>query len=146
MRQGTSSRPLFAFWKSFISDKREWSAAWFHYVSIALKLAFNRNKLFKTLQYWSRDMLNFVFLDEGLGIVSPARFVYDFSKKCSSCYILLNDQIWLPGCLYVFRYWAICVMQFFVNQVVTLWIFKLTCIFLIEPFFYMTKKSWQKLK
>ena len=26
-------------------------------------------------------MLNFDFLDKGLGIVSPARFVYDFSAK-----------------------------------------------------------------
>ena len=28
-----------------------------------------------------RDMLNFDFLDKGLGIVSSAHFVYDFSKK-----------------------------------------------------------------
>ena len=26
-------------------------------------------------------MLNLDFLDKGLGIVSPAHFVYDFSKK-----------------------------------------------------------------
>ena len=26
-------------------------------------------------------MLNFDFLDQGLGIVSPAHFVYDFSSK-----------------------------------------------------------------
>ena len=26
-------------------------------------------------------MLNFDFLDKGLGIVSPAHFVYDFSTK-----------------------------------------------------------------
>ena len=32
-------------------------------------------------------MLNFDFLDKGLGINSPAHFVYDFS----SCYILLTD-------------------------------------------------------
>ena len=45
-------------------------------------------------------MLNFDILDEGLGIVSPAYFV---------CYILLIDQISLSG----------CVLQLFVNQVVT---------------------------
>ena len=50
-------------------------------------------------------MLNFDFLDKGMGIVSPAHFVYDFSEKqCSSSYILLTDQISLPGCLYLLRY------------------------------------------
>ena len=74
-------------------------------------------------------MLNFDFLDKGLGIVSPAHFVYDFEQKCSLCYILLTDQISLPGCLYFVRYWAICVLQLFVNQVVTSWILKLTLSF-----------------
>ena len=41
----------FAFLKSFILGKSKWSAASSHYVSIALKLAYNRNKLFKTLHY-----------------------------------------------------------------------------------------------
>ena len=96
-----SSSPLFVFLNCFISGKSKWSAAWFYYILIALKLAYNRNKLFKTLHYWSRDMFNFDILDKGLGIVSPAHFVYDFSKKkkCSSCYIVLTDQI---HCLVVF--------------------------------------------
>ena len=65
---------------------------------------------------------------KGLGIVSTAHFAYDFQQKCS-CYILLTDQISLPGCLYFLRYWAICVLQLFVNQVVTSWILKLTLSF-----------------
>ena len=72
-------------------------------------------------------MLNFDFLDKGLGIVSPAHFVYDFQQKCPSCYILLTDQISLHGCLYFLRYWAICV--------------EINLLFLIKPFFYMIKKS-----
>ena len=64
-------------------------------------------------------MAKFDFLDKDLGIVSPAHFVYDFSTKCSSCYILVTDQISLSGCLYFLRYWAICVLQLFVNQVMT---------------------------
>ena len=60
-------------------------------------------------------MLNFDVLDKGLRIVSPAHFMYDSIL----CYILLTDQISLHGCLYFLRYWAICVLQFFVNQVVT---------------------------
>ena len=76
-----------------------------------------------------RDMLNFDFLDKGLGIVSSAHFVYDFSKKCSSCYILLTDQVSFPDCLYFLRYWAMCVLQLFVIHVVTSWILKLTLSF-----------------
>ena len=53
-------------------------------------------------------MLDFEFLRNGLGIVSPPHFVYDFSKKCflltflfSYCLlltitILLTDQICVP--------------------------------------------------
>ena len=43
------------FSKSFILGNSKWSAAWFHYISVALKLAYSKNKLFKTLHYWSRD-------------------------------------------------------------------------------------------
>ena len=70
--------------------------------------------------YTIDDMLNFDLLDESLGIVSPAHFVYDFLAKVgSSCYILVTDQISLSGCLYFLRYRKICVLQLFVNQVVT---------------------------
>ena len=42
-------------------------------------------------------MLHFNFSEKGLGLVSPPHFVYDFSKKNFSCYILLTDQtsLWL---------------------------------------------------
>ena len=45
-------------------------------------------------------MLNFDFLDNGLEIVSLSDFVLIFQQKCSLCYILLTDQISLPGRLY----------------------------------------------
>ena len=45
------------------------------------QISINRNKLFKTLHYWSRDMLSFDILDKGQGIVSAAYFVYDFKTK-----------------------------------------------------------------
>ena len=79
--RGTSSSQFFVFLKSFILGKRKWSEAWFHYISIALKLAYNRKNLFKILHCWSRDMRIFDILGKGLGIVSPAHIVYDFSKK-----------------------------------------------------------------
>ena len=39
------------------------------------------NKLYKTLDYWSRDVLNFNFPEKSLGLVSPPYFVDDFSRK-----------------------------------------------------------------
>ena len=50
-------------------------------------------------------MLNFDFLDKGLGIVSPPLFVYYVQEKDFSCYTLLTDQISLPDCHYFLRYW-----------------------------------------
>ena len=59
----------------------------------------------------------------------------------------------MSECLYFLRYWAICVFQLFVSQVVTSYIsisvlsFKPSNIILfIKPFFCMTKKSRQKFK
>ena len=56
-----------------------------------LKLAYNKNKLFKTLHYWSRYLLNFDFLDKDLGIVSPPHFVYDFS---TNMFVMLYPFKW----------------------------------------------------
>ena len=44
-------------------------------------------------------MLNFDFLNKGLGIVSPAHFVYDFSRKmflmlCSINPLMYNVPKW----------------------------------------------------
>ena len=77
-----------------------------------------------------------------------------FEKKYFSSYILLIDIsnnillsfiVRLP-LLYFLGYWAISILQFFVNQVVTSWISKLTLSFWSSRFSTMTKKSWQKLK
>ena len=64
-------------------------------------------------------MLNFDFLEKGLGIVSPPHFMYDFLRKCFSCYILLTDQMSSSDYLYFLRYWGIRVLQVFVSHVVT---------------------------
>ena len=45
------------------------------------QLGMQINKLYNALDYWSRDMLNFKFLEKGLEIVSPLHFEYDFSGK-----------------------------------------------------------------
>ena len=54
-------------------------------------------------------MLNFTFSEKVLGLVYPPHFVHD-----------LTDQISLSDCLYFLRYWAIGVLQLFVNQAVML--------------------------
>ena len=79
-------------------------------ILIAVKLAYNENKLLKILHNWSRDMLNFDFLDNGLRTVSPHILCIIFEQKSCSCYILLTDKISLPGCLYFLRYWEIYVL------------------------------------
>ena len=71
-------------------------------------------------------MLNFSFLEKGLGIVSPPYFVLIFQQKCFSCYILVTDQISLSDCLYFSRYWAICLLHLFVSQAMESQISKLT--------------------
>ena len=69
-------------------------------------------------------------------------------EKYFSCYVLSPHQILLFGCLHFVIYWAICVSQLFVNQVVTSQTLKLTLNESLEStrFFYMTKKSRQKFK
>ena len=120
--------------------KSKWSAAWFQYSLIALKLAYNRNKMFKTLHYWSRDMLSFVFLDKGLGIISPAHFVYDFSTKMFLMLYSINWSnfiVWLPLLLEILGNICIAIVCLQGCDVIN---FKINMIFLIKPSLYMTKK------
>ena len=74
------------------------SAAYFQYISIALNLPYNKNKVYKTLDYWFRDMLDFNFSEKGLGLVSPPHFVYDFSRKTFFMLHSVNEPnfiVWL---------------------------------------------------
>ena len=95
----TSSKPLFVFWKSFIWGKSKWFGAYCQYISTVVNLPHDKNKLYKTLNYWSRDMLNFCFLEKGLGITSPPHFVYDLSTKMFPMLYSSNWPnfiVWLP--------------------------------------------------
>ena len=73
--------PNLFIYKSLIWGESKWSAAYFQYILIALILPYNRTKLYKALDYWSRDMLDFSFSERGLGLVSSPHFVYDFFRK-----------------------------------------------------------------
>ena len=54
-------------------------------------MLYNKNKLYKTLDYWSRDVLSFNFPEKSLGLVSPPHFVYDFSR---TMFLMLHSFNW----------------------------------------------------
>ena len=104
------------------------------------------NKLYKTLDYWSRDMLNFDFLEKGLGIVTPLHFVYNFSWKIFLKLYCINWPHfidWLPLLLAILSNMRIAIVCFPFCDAIN---FEINFIFLIKPFFYMGKKSRQKFK
>ena len=48
------------------------------FVSIVLNLAYSKNKLHQTLEYWSREIdLIFNFSEKRVRLVSPPRYMYD---------------------------------------------------------------------
>ena len=113
-----------------------WSGTWFRYISIDLNLPYKKSKLYKTLDYWSRDTLSFSFSEKGLRLVSPAHFVHDFSRKI----LLMLHSIYCPNVIVWLSITIVCWPDCDVIK------FEINLIFLIKPFWYMTKKSRQKLK
>ena len=75
-------------------------------------------------------MPNFYFLEKGLGIVAPAYFVYDFSRKMFLILYCMSNM-----CTAIVFFPGFDVIKFEINL-----------FFLIKPFFYMTKNSRQKFK
>ena len=124
----TSSRPLY-FSKKLIRGKAMWSAAQFQYISIALNLAYNKNDCVKLQTIDSEICSISIFQKRVWDQFLHHILCMIFQEKCFSCYILLTDQISLPDCLYFSRYWVICGLQLFVNQVVTSQNLKLTLLF-----------------
>ena len=89
-------------------------------------------------------MLNFAFSEEELGIISPPHFVHDFSIKIFfmlysiltkfHCVMFLLREILGNMCIAIAYFPACDVINF-----------EIKLVFLIKPFFYMTKKSRQNL-
>ena len=96
-----------------VRGKSKRSGAQFQYL-IPLHLTYNKSKLYKPLDYWSGDMVNFHFVENGSGIVFDHILCTTFQEKCFSCNIILI--ICFLGC---------DVINFEIE---------------IKPFFYMTKK------
>ena len=122
----TSSRPFFVFSKVFTWSKIKWSAAWFLYILIAFNLTYNDNKLCKTLDCWSRDILNFDFLE-----------IFWFSINWP------NFIVWLSLLLEILCYVYIAIACFPGCDVIN---FEINLFFLIKSLSYMSKKWRQKLK
>ena len=109
-------------------------------------MAYNKNNLYKTLDYCSIDMLKSDFLENDLEIVSLPHFVYDFSRKM---FLMLystnwpNFINWLPLLLEMLGNMCITIVYFPDCGVIN---FEINLFFLIQSFFYFTKKSRQKFK
>ena len=70
--------------KILLPGKSKWSITLFQNTSIALNLAYKKKKLYKTLAYWSRDILNSLFFNKGSGNSFYAIFcVWIFKKNIS---------------------------------------------------------------
>ena len=82
----TGSRPLFVFQKNVYTRYKQVAC-------ILVSIYFNSPRLghtyknvpYKTLHCWFRYMLNFNFLEKGLGLVFPPHFAYHFSRKMIYC-------------------------------------------------------------
>ena len=111
---------------------------------IDLKFTYSKKKLHTSLDYWSRYILNFDFLEIGLGTVFLGYFVDGFSQSFS-IYILLTDSISLFNCFYFLGYWAISALQLFISLVATLKILKLTSCFYSDRFSTWIKSEKENL-
>ena len=85
----TSSRSLLLFKNALLEVKA--SNLQLSYNLFQYSSTWHKSKLYKTLSYWSRDMLNFDFLEKGLGIASIPYFAYGFSRKM---FLLLHSINW----------------------------------------------------
>ena len=103
MRQGDQFQNFLFFKKVLYGVKVVCSLV--QYISIAFNLKYNRSKLYKTLEVCSilifQRKVQKQFLHHILCMI--------FQDKCSSCYIILTDQISLFDCIYFLRYWAMCI-------------------------------------
>ena len=98
----------------------------------SLDLAYNKNKLYKTSDYWSRAKLNFDFLGNFLGIVSPQNFVYNILRKIFFLLYTTNCPSfidWLPLFLEILGKMCIAIVCFPGRDVINL---EINHIFLIN--------------
>ena len=109
------------------------------------QLGIQKKKLYKTLGYWSRDMLDFNFSEKGLRLVSPPHFVDDFPRKMLLVLHSINWPnfiVWLPLLLEILGNMCITIVCWPGCDVIK---FEIDLIFLMKLFYYITKKSRKNL-
>ena len=102
------------------------------------QLGINKNKLYKTLGYWSRDMLNFVFL-------SPPHFMHHFPRKMLLMVHSINwpnFTVWLPLLLEILGNVCITIVCWLGYDVIN---FETNLIIPIKPFFIWPKNQKKNL-
>ena len=106
-------------------------------ISKALNLGYNKNKLYKTLDYWSRDILKLDSLQKGLGIASPTHFVH-VSRKTFLLYSINWPYFieWFPLLLEILDNMCIAIACQPGCDVIN---FEINLVFLTKLFYYMTK-------
>ena len=80
-----------------------------------------------------------------LEVVSPSHFVYDFSRKMVLMLYSINWPnfiVWLPLLLEILGNMCIAIVYFPSFEVI---IFETNLVFLMKPFFYMTKNPRQNI-
>ena len=110
--------------------------------TLSLKLDF----LYQALDYWSKDMLNFNFLEKGLGMFSPPHFVYGFSSKIFPILYSINWThfiVWFHLLFEILSSIFIANIYFLDLDVIK---FEFNLLFVIKPFFYMTKNLQRKFE
>ena len=144
IRQGDYFQTSFYFLQKFHMRWKQGICSLVSIYSIAINLPYIKNKLSKTLEYWSRDMLNFNFSEKGLRLVSPQHLVYDFSRKM---FLMVHSIYWpkfvvqLPLLLKILGNTCITIVCQPSCDVIK---FEINLIFLIKLFCYLTEKSRQK--
>ena len=91
-------------------------------------------------------MLNFSFPENGLELVSPPHFAYEFWRKMFHLLYSINSPnfiVWLLLLFEIFDNMGIIIVCWPGYDVIK---FEINLIFLIKPFCYMTKKSRQKFE
>ena len=101
-------------------------------------------KLYKNLDFCSRDMLNFNFPEKGQGLVSPPYFVHDFSRKLF--HILHpanwpNSNVWMPLLLEILGNTCIKIVCYPGCDVIK---FEIKLTLLLKLFCYIWPKSQDK--
>ena len=101
----TISRPLFFLKKKTLYEVNTSDCSLVSIYFDSPQRGIQYTKLYKTSGFWSRDVLNFSFLEKSLGVVSPPCFVYEFSTKM---FLVFYSRNWPNFSLIAFTSFVYC--------------------------------------